>query len=206
MPYLTESSKQALTEAVESIERQSAAEVVIAVRADSGSLLHTDLLAAALGGLFTLGFLLFSPFSFSLEAILIDTALFGALSGVLCSRWPALRFRLTPSRLADDSVARAARAEFFDARISETRGRTGVLVYVSQTERRAEVLADCGVRNAVDVAAWEACVRRIRQVVQTEHDGVSLAKAVGELGLLLGACLPRTADDVDELPNLVRAQ
>jgi putative membrane protein len=206
MPYLTETSKQALTAAVESIEQKSAAEVVVAVRAKSGSMLHSDLLAGALGGLLTLGFLLFSPFTFSLEAILIDTALFGALSAYVCSRWPALRFRLTPRRLAAESVARAARAEFFDARISETRARTGILVYVSQTERTAEVLADCGVRNAVDVAVWEACVRRIRRVVETQQDGVLLANAVRELSSVLSACLPRDTDDLDELANQVRAQ
>jgi putative membrane protein len=206
MPYLTEASKQALTAAVESIERQSAAEVVVAVRDKSGSMLHSDLLAGALGAFVTLAFLLFSRFSFSLEAILMDTVLFGALSALLCSRWPALRFRLTPRRLAAASVARAARAEFFDAHISETRARTGVLVYVSQTERTAEVLADCGVRSAVDVAAWEACVRRIRSVVESKQDGVLLAKAVSELGSVLASCLPRAADDVDELANQVRVQ
>lgn len=204
MPYLTDASKQALTEAVETIERQTSAEVVVAVREKSGSMLHTDLLAGCLGGLCTLGFMLFSPFAFTLEAILLDTFLFGALSMLLCSRLPALRFHLTPRRLAEESVQRAARAEFFDAHISETRGRTGILIYVSQTERMAEVLADSGVRNAVDVAAWEACVRRIRKVVATVQDGVALAQSVSELSSVLAPCLPRQSDDADELANVVR--
>jgi putative membrane protein len=203
MSYLSEASKQALTSAVESIESQSAAEVVIAVRAKSGSLLHTDLLAGCLGAALTLGFLLFSPYTFSLEAILFDTLLFGAFSAWLASRWPALRFRLTPHSLAEESVQRAARAEFFDSHIADTRGRTGILVYVSQTERAAEVLADSGVRNAVDVAAWEACVRRIQQVVAERQDGLLLAQAVRELTPLLATCLPRQADDIDELGNAV---
>jgi putative membrane protein len=203
MPYLTEAAKQALTAAVEELERGSAAEVVVAVRDKSGSMLHTDLLAGALGSLATLAFLLFSPITFSLEAILVDTFLFGQLAALACSRLPSLRFWLTPRRLAEENVQRAARAEFFDAHISETRGRTGILVYVSQTERLAEVLADSGVRNAVDVAAWEACVRRIRQVAH-ERDGVALAQSVRELSAVLTPCLPRQADDVDELPNAVR--
>lgn len=206
MSYLSEASKQALTAAVETIESQSAAEVVVAVRARSGSLLHTDLLAGCLGAGLTLTFLLFSPFTFSLEAILFDTVLFGALSALVASRWPALRYRLTPRRLAEESVQRAARAEFFDSHIADTRGRTGILVYVSQTERAAEVLADSGVRNAVDVAAWEACVRRIQQVVAEQQDGVLLAHAVRELSPLLAACLPRQSDDIDELGNAVLAR
>jgi putative membrane protein len=204
MPYLSEASKQALTAAVEDIERSSAAEVVVAIREKSGSMLQSDLLAGCLGGLLTLGFLLFSPFVFSLEAILLDTFVFGLLACLVSSRLPGLRFYLTPRRLAEESVQRAARAEFFDAHISETRERTGILVYVSQTERLAEVLADSGVRNAVDIASWEAGVRRIRYVAAHVREGAALAEAVRELREVLALCLPRQADDVDELSNVVR--
>jgi len=204
MRYLTEASKQALTETVESIERQSAAEIVVAVRANSGSMLQSDLSAGALCALATLAFMLFSKYTFSLEAILLDTFVFFVLGVILAGRLPSVRFYLTPRHLLEESVKRAARAEFFDAHISETRERTGILVYVSQTERAAEVLADSGVRNAVDVAAWETCVRRIRDVAASTRDGVALAQAIAELSTLLATCLPRPHDDVDELSNVVR--
>jgi putative membrane protein len=206
MPFLSEASKQALTAAVEKIESCSSAEVVIAMRARSGSLLHADLLAGCLGALLTLAFLLFSPYPFSLEAILFDTGLFGVLSALVSSRWPGLRYVLTPRGLAIDNVRRAARAEFFDAGIADTRGRTGILVYVSQTERAAEVLADSGVRRAVDASAWESAVHRIQQVATTRRDGVALAEAVAALAEQLGTCLPRRHDDIDELSNKVRGR
>jgi putative membrane protein len=204
MRYLTEASKQALTAAVESIESKSAAEVVVAVRAESGNLLQTDLTAGALSALSTLGFLLFSPYPFSLPAILLDTFAFFLLGLLAARQLPTVRFYLTPRKLLEESVKRAARAEFFDAHISDTRGRTGILVYVSQTERAAEVLADSGVRNAVDVAVWEAHVRRIRDVAAETRDGVALAQAIAELSALLATCLPRAHDDVNELSNAVR--
>src|SRR5690242_7341895 len=132
MRYLTDASKQALTAAVERIEQKSAAEVVVAVRAQSGDMLQTDLAIGALSALATLAFMLFSPFTFSLEAILIDTFAFFVIGALLAHQLPTLRFYLTPRRLLEESVRRAARAEFFDAHISETRGRTGILIYVSQ--------------------------------------------------------------------------
>jgi putative membrane protein len=204
MRYLTDASKQALTAAVERIEQRSSAEVVVAVRAQSGDMLQTDLAIGALCALATLAFMLFSPFTFSLEAILIDTFAFFVLGALLARQLPSLRFHFTPRRLLEESVRRAARAEFFDAHISETRGRTGILVYVSQTERAAEVLADSGVRNAVDVAAWETHVRRIRDVAASTRDGVALAQAIAELSELLATCLPRAQDDVNELGDAVR--
>lgn len=204
MRYLTEASKRALTAAVAGIEDKSSAEVVVAVRARSGSMLHADLAAGALSALATLAFLLFSPFAFSLAAILFDTAFLFALGAFVASRSPALRFHLTPRRLRQQNVARAARAEFFDAHIADTRGRTGILVYVAQTERMAEVLADRGVREALDVATWDARVHQIRAAAEA-RDGVALAQAIAALGEPLASCLPRAHDDIDELANAVRS-
>lgn len=204
MAYLTNASKAALTAAVEAVERQSSAELVIAVRAHSGSLLVADLLGGALGALATLAFLLFSPFVFSLPAILFDTFLFGVLSALACRYFPGLRYLLLPASVARDNVRLSARAEFFEAGIAETRGRTGILVYVSQTERLAEVLADSGVRAAVDAAAWAGFVRELQRVVHEQRDGVKLAAAITEVGPLLAGCLPRAHDDVNELHDQVR--
>jgi putative membrane protein len=203
MAYLTEASKAALTAAVEEVERGSSAELVIAVRAHSGSL-AADLLAGALAGLGTLAFLLFSPFVFSLPAILLDTALFGLFGVFVCSRSPWLRHALLPAKVADANVRTAARAEFFDAGIADTSGRTGILVFVSQTERRVEVLADSGVRSAVDAAAWQAWVGALTRVVRDERDGLKLAAVVTSIAAPLAACLPRAHDDVNELGDRVR--
>jgi putative membrane protein len=204
MAYLTEASKAALTAAVESIEQHSSAELVIAVRAHSGGVLAADLIAGALAALATLAFLLFSPIPFSLPAILLDPLIFGALGAWLCSRSPGLRHALLPRRLARESVRRAARAEFFDGGIADTRGRTGILIYVSQTERALEALADSGVRRAIDAARWEAWTRELQHVVRHERDGLKLAAAICALAEPLALCLPRAEDDVNELADQVR--
>ncbi len=204
MAYLTEASKAALTAAVESVEQRSSAELVISVRAQSGSLLAADLIAGVAGALATLAFLLFSPFPFSLPAIVLDTCLFGVLSGFACSRFPNLRYWLMPATLAAANVRVAARAHFFDHGIAETIGRTGILVYVSQTERAVEVLADSGVRRAIDAAAWQAWTREVQRVVRSERDGLKLAAAITSIGEPLARWLPRAHDDLNELDDRVR--
>ncbi|HEX5659417.1 MAG TPA: hypothetical protein VFX59_19615 [Polyangiales bacterium] len=203
MAYLTEASKSALIAAVEGIESRSSAEVVIAVRAHSG-MLATDLSAGAIAGVLTLAFLLFSAIPFSLPAILFDTFAFAGLGALLCSRFPNVRWALTPRGRALHDVRMAARAEFFDAGISATRGRTGILVYVSQTERVAEVLADLGVRDAIDAEVWSAWVQSVEHEVRSQRDGLALAAAIARLAEPLAACLPRSHDDVNELADHVR--
>ncbi|MET0284044.1 MAG: hypothetical protein ABW352_06225 [Polyangiales bacterium] len=203
MAYLTEASKAALTAAVEQVERGSSAELVIAVRAHSGSLV-ADLLGGVLAALGTLAFMLFSPYPFSLSSILFDTFVCGLLGAFACSRSAGMRHLLLPRRVADANVRLAARAEFFDGGIADTSGRTGILVFVSQTERRVEVLADSGVRRAVDVATWDAWVGELKRVVRDERDGLKLAAVVSAIAQPLSACLPRAHDDVNELGDQVR--
>lgn len=201
MGYLTPAGKQALSAAVEAIESASSAEIVVAFRPDSVSRLQTSALAAGLASVSGLAFLLFSPWPFSNLAILLDTCLFGVLGALLCQRSTPLRRALTPRRVAEQHVERAARAEFMERGVAETRDRSGVLVYVSQTERCAAVIADRGVRTHVNAEAWQSAVRRIGSTVRSREDGVALAEAVSALLPLLAQGLPRREDDKDELSN-----
>lgn len=201
MGHLSEEAKVALTGAVEAIERASAAEIVIAVRPASTPALAPCALAGAISGLAGLAFLLFSPWPFSHGAIWFDTLLTGLLGAGLCLRSSALRRWCTPARVAAEAVDRAARAEFVERGISETRDRSGILVYVSQTERLARVLPDRGVLAHVDARSWHSAVDAISRSIQGGDDGALLAQAVSSLAPLLSQALPRRADDVNELED-----
>jgi len=202
MGQLSEPSKAALNEAVADIERVSAAEVVIAVRPHGTPLLAPCALAGAGAGLAGLSFLMFSPWPFSSLAIWLDTLLLGLFGALVCRRFSAVRRWCTPRALAEASVERAARAEFVEHRVFETRDRSGVLIYVAQTERMARVLPDRGVVEHVDEAAWREAVERIVHSVKRSDDGSQLAEAVRGLAPILRAALPVRADDVNELEDL----
>jgi putative membrane protein len=203
--FVTDEAKTALADAIKAIERRSAAEVVIAVRARSASYLHADLMFAILGGLVTVGFLLYSSWSFPLWSFLVDPILVGALFGLLSSQLAPLRRWLTPQAVREEWVARAARATFFEKGVRHTADRTGILVYVSLTERHVELVADSGVENAVDPRDWAQKVARIQQVVADGGDGVALAAAIERLGDTLEPALERAHDDINELPDEVCA-
>lgn len=199
MSYLSPESKHALTEAARAVEQLSSAEIVISVRPASTTALVPALIAACAGGVACLAFVLFSPWSFSYEAILLDPTLAGAAAGLAVRYIPWLRASLLPARLARAGVAQAAQAEFWARGMCETRDRTGILIYVSQVERRCAVIADRGVSSHVDAGLWRGAVERMETSVRRERDGVRLAEHVRALGPLLARALPRRADDVDEL-------
>ena len=202
-PFLTDEAKRALSEAVTAVEAVSSAELVIAVRPRSGSYLHADLIAASAAALATLLVLLFSPWTFDLVWFVIDPVLAGILAGALASRWPALRRRLTSPAVRRRQVEVLARSLFLEKGVHKTRGRTGILVYLSLLEREAEVVVDAGVEPLLSTESWQREIGEIQAAVRQGKDGVAVGTRLHSLAFLLGAALVRAADDVDELPNEV---
>ena len=205
MAFLTDADQAALAAAATAIEARSSAEIVIVIRAQSDPYVHADLLAGIAAGVLLLWFQLFSPWEFSLLWILVGPILFGGATGLLVSRAPGTRRLLTGARWRERIVRNAARAEFLEQGIDTTRGRTGILVYVSILERMAEVVADRGVLRAVPEAEWNAKANALKQAVARGERADALAAHVYGLTDLLARALPRAADDEDELSQEVVA-
>lgn len=202
-PFLTDEAKQAFTAAVREVEAATSAELVVAVRARSGSYLHADLIAGILAALAALAFLLFSPWEFALAWFVIDPVVAGLLGGLAASRLPGVRRALTPAAGRRRRVETAARATFVEKRVHGTVGRTGILLYVSVLEREAAVISDTGLETLAATESWRHAVAAIEEGVRSREDGVRIAERVLSLEAILAAALPRTADDVDELANEV---
>jgi putative membrane protein len=202
-PFLTDAAKQALSSAVRDVESRCSAELVVAVRARSGSYLHADLIAGILVALAVLAALLFSPWPFDLVWFVLDPLLAGALGGFLASRLPAVRRALTFQPVRRRQVETAARATFVEKGVHGTTGRTGVLIYISLLEHEAAVIHDLGVETLATTEGWRLAVEEIEEAVRRGEDGVAVAALVRSLGDLLAPALVRSSEDVDELSNEV---
>jgi putative membrane protein len=202
-PFLTDATKQALSGAVRSVESNSSAELVIAVRPSSGYYLHADLITGLAAAFAVLAFLLFSPWTFGLAWFVADPLIAAAFGALISSRSPALRRLLTPPAVRRRQVETAARAMFVERRVHGTSGRTGILLYVSLLERDAALVSDLGVEAVASTAGWSEAVDGIEQAVRRGEDGATVARRIEALAALLAAALARAADDVDELANEV---
>jgi putative membrane protein len=202
-PFLTDQAKLALTEAVREVEAATSAELVVAVRARSGSYLHADLIAGIVAGLAALAFLLFSAREFGLLAFMVDTVVIGLLGGLIASRFPGLRRLLTRPAVRRRLAESAARCLFVEKRVHTTAGRTGFLLYVSVLEREAVVVPDIGLEALAATEPWQRAIAAIEEGVRHGEDGVRIADRVCALAGVCGPALPRAADDVDELANEV---
>jgi len=199
--YLDEPARAAFRDAIVRCEERSAAEIVVAVRAQAHTYVHVPLVLGIAAALATIGFLLYSPWPFPLWAFLVDPLLAGLVLGGGLGQFAAIRRLCTPPATRARWVERDALATFAERRIADTRGRTGVLVYLGLTERRAVVIADRGVREVAPTDGWAEAVAAIERVAAAGGDGPAVAGAIERLGDCLAPVLPRTADDVNELPD-----
>jgi putative membrane protein len=201
--FLDERAKVALSSAVRSVEARSSAEVVIAVRARSSDYRQADVAAGALVAYAALGFMLFSPWPFEVWWIFLDPLLAGVAGALLAAPFPAVRRAFTSAAARRRAVESAARASFVEKRVGETGERAGLLVYVSLLERTALVVADRGVRDAVEAQAWAQAVGGIDAAVARGETGEAVAGRIAALGEVLERALPRRAGDVNELSDEV---
>ncbi|HVU02342.1 MAG TPA: hypothetical protein VHE30_11350 [Polyangiaceae bacterium] len=200
--FFDEGGEAALVAAVREVEALSSAEVVVSVRKSSGSYADASLVVGAAGAGAALAFGLFSPWPFSHASLLVDPFLIGAVLAWGSRLVPSLRRLATSPSERARRVATHARAQFVERGVGNTSGRTGVLVYVSLLERAAFVVADTGVTSAVPAEEWSARVAELDAAAR-RGKATAVARAVTALGPTLARPLPRSDDDVNELPDRI---
>ena len=202
-PRFNQSACDELADCVREIEAHTDAEIVIAVRARSGSYRQADYLCGAIISFAGLLFLLFAPFEFQHYWVAIDVVLLFALGAYLCSRSSALRRLLTTEDSRAEAVRTGAAAMFYEAGIANTDAEMGVLIYLSLLERRLELIADRGVLKAAPPLEWNERMyelHRAGRIPQLE----TLRREIRELGALLSKYLPPTGENPNELPDMPR--
>jgi len=115
--------------------------------------------------------------------------------------WMPLRLALTP-RIVKAARVRARAISYFKVGAeARTSGRTGILIYVSLAEHVAEIIADDAIHSKVSGDAWGAAMAAMIAEVREGRLADGMIAAVGKVGAILAAHVPRADDDVNELPD-----
>jgi len=201
--HFDQAACDALAQCVKGIEKDTDAEIVIVVRARSGSYRQADYLFGGILGFAGLLFVIFSPFNFHQYWIPIDVVLLFAAGALLSSRTDGIRRWLTTKKFRAAAVRTSAAAMFYEAGIANTDAEMGVLIYLSLLERRLELIADRGVLKAVPPLEWNHKLFNLRQAGR-RPELKTLNEAMCELGLLLAKHVPATGENPNELPDMPR--
>jgi putative membrane protein len=133
-------------------------------------------------------------------ALAVMLALAFLLVRLILTHQPLL-MALTPGATKSRRVRRRAVAHFRAACESKTRGRTGILIYLSMNEHRAEIVADQAINDKVSLEDWGEAMALLVDEVRAGRIGNGMALAVGKVGEVLAQHLPRSLGDTNELPD-----
>jgi putative membrane protein len=140
----------------------------------------------------------------TLSQLLTLLMFFAALKftvALLILKWMPLRIALTPGATKERRVRRRAITIFRAAAERRTVGRTGILIYLSMAERRAEIIGDEAITKVTTPETWGDAMTSLLVEVKQGRVGDGIVAAIERVGLVLTEHFPRTADDVNEIPD-----
>ena len=140
----------------------------------------------------------------TLSQLLTLLMFFAALKftvALLILKWMPLRIALTPGATKHRRVRRRALAIFKSAAERRTTGRTGILIYLSMAERRAEIIGDEAITKVTTPETWGDAMTSLLVEVKQGRVGDGIVAAIERVGAVLSEHFPRTAEDVNEIPD-----
>jgi putative membrane protein len=84
---------------------------------------------------------------------------------------------------------------------AKTLGRTGILLYLSLREHRADIVADEAIASKVSAEVWGDAMAALIERVRAGRPGEGMAEAVAYMGVILAEHFPRGSENPNELPD-----
>ncbi len=143
----------------------------------------------------------FAPMLGELLTLLLVLAALVFVATLLALRYMPLRLALTPRATKARRVRRRAIELFRTAAERRTVGRTGILIYLSLGEHRAEIIGDEAIARVAPPESWademEALLAEARQGRYV--DGI--VAAVAKVGAVLAEHFPKSRGNPNEIPD-----
>jgi putative membrane protein len=216
---LSEVDHQRVSAAVSAAEAHSAGEIVTIVtdRSDgywdvalawAALIAATALLALSLAPAFYLGLVdrvtgawanEWTPGEIFMVALGVATLKF--LGMLVIQLWQPLKFWLVPPPVKSRRVLARAVTCFKVGAERRTHGRTGILIYLSMREHRAEIVADAAIVSKVSPEVWGEAMAAMLVEIKAGRIADGMVAAVERVGSVLAEHFPRAGDDVNELPD-----
>jgi len=133
--------------------------------------------------------------------LIIGFGLVKFIGVLLVQLWPPLKFWLIPPPVRTARVHGRAVAHFKVGAERRTHGRTGVLIYLSMREHRAEIVADEPIAAKVPAEVWGEAMADMLVEIKAGRFADGLAAGVRDVGAVLAEHFPRADDDQNELPD-----
>jgi len=216
---MTDAERASVSAAVSAIEKRTAGEVVTIVTQQSDDYAEVALLWSIFVAFLALAALaLFPDFYLGIYdrltgswvqqwqprevfgvALLVASLKFAGMW--LLQLWKPLRLFLVPGPIKHERVRARAIMCFRVGAERRTHGRTGILIYISMAEHRAEIVADETIAGKVDPMVWGEAMAAMLAHVREGRVSEGMVAAVEKVGAVLEEHFPIAEGDTNELPD-----
>jgi len=199
MALFNKDEEDRISDAITVAERRTSGEIVAVVTEQSESYLYVPFLWAALAALIVPWPLVHFTWMRVQDIYLIQLLVFLVLLALLWAK--RVRTSLIPKSVRKEHAHRRAMQQFLVQNLHTTRGRTGILIFVSVAERHAEILADTGIDAKVPPGTWQDTVDRLSADIGDGRAVEGFVHAIETCGAHLARHFPPGSDDPNELPD-----
>jgi putative membrane protein len=196
---ISRADKDRISAAIAAVERETAGEIFCVIARQCGDYRTVPLVwAAALALILPLPLILLSHWPASWIYI-AQLALFVVAALILSI--PAIRFHVVPRKRMQQQAHAEAVRQFLAQGLHKTENRTGVLIFASEAEHYAEVIADEGINARVPQQVWDDAVAALIAGIADGRAADGFIGAIERCGVVLAQHFPPGALDRNELPD-----
>ena len=141
------------------------------------------------------------PTQRELLTLLMVLAVLKFTAVLLLLKYMPLRLALTPGATKQRRVRRRAISMFKAGAERRTIGRTGILIYLSMGERRAEIVGDEAITKVTTPDTWGEAMAALLVEVKAGRPADGIVAAVERVGAVLKEHFPRSSADTNEIPD-----
>ncbi|ARU15173.1 TPM domain-containing protein [Croceicoccus marinus] len=123
-----------------------------------------------------------------------------AAAMIVLAWWP-FRLILVPGRIKTRRAHDRAVSFFKVGAERRTHGRTGILIYLSMREHRAEIVADAAIAHKVPDEVWGEAMIDMLGELKEGRTAAAMVSGVEHVGKVLAEHFPRAHDDQNEIPD-----
>ncbi len=122
-------------------------------------------------------------------------------SWLIVQKTPAFALYFAGTKRRQIAVRDRAIRAFYEKGLHRTRGKTGILFFISLLERKVWVLADKGIHEKISQEKLNAFAKTVSTGIHGGDAANALAKAIHEAGELLHQHFPVGDGDINELSD-----
>lgn len=213
MIKLSDQNKKDIEQAIADLELKTSGEIIVYIAKSSHAYLQGLWIPTTLSciisllTIYTLSHFWLLPKNFGINEVIIITLGIITLTSTLFSFVKPLRLLFTKRNDIEEEVLQKAQSIFIEEDIFNTIDRTGILIFISQLERKVIILGDKGINAKITQSDWDNILQLVVTGVKTKAITPRLIEAIKLCEkLLLDNGFNVRKDDVNELSNHVRIE